>query len=290
MSGVGWYRSWLRVTASAAMPFRERSSFIGRELAGRRVTAEYRLRSSGLRAIVRHPLVDLGVVNEVLVHDEYSIPGPVARRLSALGRAPRVLDLGGNIGLFALRLFERFPGAAVTSFEPDPRNLEALQRCAASNPSLDWTIVPVAAGTSDGEAEFISDFALAQVATVADQFGGHLGYDRWIPAGRSYPSRANVTVSVRDVLPDLMDCDLLKIDIEGAEWAILGDRRFANMTAIAIVLEVHPRPGEPPSLTESRLRDAFDRAGLTWAGHWTAGAGADVIWAARPENASTERH
>jgi hypothetical protein len=43
-----------------------------------------------------------------------------------------------------------------------------------------------------------------------------------------------------DVFPMLKDADLVKIDIEGAEWAILTDPRFRELSAAALFLEYHP--------------------------------------------------
>lgn len=149
-------------------------------------------------AVVRHPLVDAPVLKELLAEDEYAFPKVVQDRLEPLGRPLRVLDLGGNIGLFGLRVFERFPDARVTTFEPDPRNLASLRQCAAANPGVDWTIVPAAAGVQDGEASFVSDFALGQLTTVASEFGGHEGHAQWIPAFQAYPEKSTVTVAVKD--------------------------------------------------------------------------------------------
>jgi hypothetical protein len=50
----------------------------------------------------------------------------------------------------------------------------------------------------------------------------------------------STTVPVRDVFPYMQECDLLKIDIEGGEWGLLADPRFASTSAKALVMEVHP--------------------------------------------------
>jgi len=43
-----------------------------------------------------------------------------------------------------------------------------------------------------------------------------------------------------DAIPLLDRSDLAKVDIEGGEWAILGDPRLAAITPEAMVLEYHP--------------------------------------------------
>jgi hypothetical protein len=48
-----------------------------------------------------------------------------------------------------------------------------------------------------------------------------------------------VTVPAHDVLARAGDVDFLKLDIEGAEWALLEDPRFAEMPARLVALEYH---------------------------------------------------
>ena len=56
------------------------------------------------------------------------------------------------------------------------------------------------------------------------------------------------TLPAADVFPYLEGADLVKIDIEGGEWPILSDPRFAELEARALVLEYHPHlcPGPDP--------------------------------------------
>jgi hypothetical protein len=62
-----------------------------------------------------------------------------------------------------------------------------------------------------------------------------------------------------DVLPQLADADLVKIDIEGAEWPILADDRFRELKARLVVLEYHaecsPQP-DPAAAAEQALVSA----------------------------------
>ena len=153
------------------------------------------------------------MLREVFVDDTYAPPDTVRRALSDLRHPMQVLDVGANIGLFALRCFDWFPDAVVTSLEPDPRNFATLERARAQNPGLRWKLVQAAAGPRDGEARFVSDFSMSQLASVADSFGGHLGHTPWIPADR-LPPIEQVTVQVTDLFAHLDGCDLLKLDIQ----------------------------------------------------------------------------
>jgi FkbM family methyltransferase len=279
---LDWQRRRLALAWEAAGVVRERGAFFGRELVGRRSTGEYALKQSGMKLALRHPWFDVAVLYEVFVADAYAFPEHIARRLRDLGRPAQVLDLGGNIGLFALRAYEQLPGARVVSFEPDPANLSVLRRCAALNPALDWEIIPAAAGRHNTAAAFISDFAWAQLAEVAQARGGHIGAADWIPERirHRHPATRTVEVEVKDMFPYCRQCDLLKIDIEGAEWDLLADPRFHEISALAVVIEAHPPPGAVGESLRS-LDDAFSRAGLTWSRTWTAGQDADLAWAWR---------
>jgi FkbM family methyltransferase len=229
-----------------------------RELRARSVTSVYGLRGSELKAVIRHPLVDTVVLAEVFRDGEYALAPRVRERLAALGREPRVLDLGGNIGLFALWLRHELGAMRVTSFEPDPRNIESLRRCIVVNQLADsWRVVEAAAGTSDGRARFISDFTVSQLASVPEQAGEeHKAWSSWMPIKRGLESAQpiEVDVEVKDVFGDMEQCDLLKIDIEGAEWALLADPRFTDVAADVLVIEAHysacPDPDPPGHLVK----------------------------------------
>src|SRR5687767_15025787 len=56
-------------------------------------------------------------------------------------RNPVILDGGANIGISAIHYKRLFPGAVITSFEPDPRACELLRRNLAVNRVDDVEIV-----------------------------------------------------------------------------------------------------------------------------------------------------
>ena len=280
---MAWDLRRLPVNLRTAAAVREPARFLARETLMRRATHAYRLRGSGQRAVIRHPVLDAWVLYEVFGRGEYALPEPVRRRLVALDRPVRVLDLGGHVGLFGLFAREALPGARLVSFEPDPRNLESLRRCVAENRAQDtWEVVPAAAGTRDGEASFTSDFGTSRLDAVAPGHGEGSSWERWVPAGRGgehLQSRA-ATVRVVDALPFLGRCDLLKVDVEGAEWAILDDPRFAQTSALALVMEVHP--GSCPAGAPAQvLAERLGAAGLSILGPPPPGDAASIVWALR---------
>jgi FkbM family methyltransferase len=189
-------------------------------------------------------------------------PSPAAAAaLDALGRPPRVLDLGANIGLFSVWCDLRWPGAHLTAVEPLPRNLELLRRnLELAAPAGGFEVVAAAATTSDGELTFGGDggFAQGRILTGEDASG--------------------IRVAARDAFALAEGTDLLKIDIEGAEWPILADPRFAALRAPVVMLEHHPEGApagrSPEDSAEAALRDAgyevartvveFPGAGIVW--------------------------
>jgi FkbM family methyltransferase len=215
---------------------RESARFVAREALGRRGTRAYRLRSSGLTVVIRHQTPDVVTLGEVFHRPDYAFPPAVDAMLGPRDRELRVLDLGANIGLFGLWIQAQRPSSRVIAFEPDPANAAMLRSVVARNRlGARWEVLEAAAGAADGSVPFeIGRFALSRVASAGD-----------------------ARVPMIDVLPRLTGTDLLKLDIEGGEWAIVGDPRFPSAAPPALVMEYHPHlapPGnEPRAAIERRL-------------------------------------
>lgn len=212
-----------------ARAVRESGRFVSRELLRREGVALYRLRETGLQIAIRHCTGDVVTLGEVFHDGDYEPPPEVAPSLDGLYE---IVDLGANIGLFSLFATARWPKARITAFEPDPGNV-AIQRLASTANQLHgrWTIVPAAAGTRDGNVPFLAGrAALSRIAQPGE------------------PDASDVPI--RDVLPIIEGVDLLKMDIEGGEWAILQDPRFRECAPRVAVLEYHPDrcPTENPHL------------------------------------------
>lgn len=237
----------------------ERVRFVLRELGGRRELVGYRLRSSGLTAYLRHGTPDVVTLDELFYSREYAFPPEVESRLAALGRPPRVVDLGANIGLFGLSVRERFPAAELIAVEADPENARVLRLCAVANDlGGRWQVIEGAASNREGERRFQAGrFSLSRLSNGDE---GDL-------------------VRAIDVFPELAQADLVKIDIEGGEWDLLGDPRLREVTA-ALVVEYHPHlcPEDDPHSAVERL--------LTEAGYTTRAVarrddGHGILWAWR---------
>lgn len=217
--------------------------------------ALYRLADANLTVALRHRSRDVDVLLEVLARPySYEIPSEVRDRLPA---SPEVLDLGGNVGMFALFAFSRLPGARVTSVEPDPRNLRVLRSTRAANPGKYWTIIDAAAGVAGGTLmlEFFGDYAQTRVS-----------------------ESGTTAVRCLDVLPLMQTADLIKIDIEGSEWPVLADPRFAEVKA-PMVIEWHEFGCRSLPALEAAER-AFHDAGFVTRGEY-GGLDTGQMWAWR---------
>lgn len=210
-----------------------------REHRGRQVLGVYHTRGRAIPYCLRHGTRDVGIFSEIFIAGEYDPPPAVAERLASLGRPPRILDLGANIGLFAASCRERWPGTHVVSVEPDPENLELLRRTAADSNEVE--VIAACACERDGSVHFVAgQFAESHVAD---------------------PDCTEETIEVPcvDALRLAATADLVKIDIEGSEWEILADPRLATIDAQALVMEWHeercPHP-DPPAAAHAALRAA----------------------------------
>jgi FkbM family methyltransferase len=232
---------------------RERRRFVRNELRRGAAIQRYRLRDSGVAIAIRHHTGDVMVLDEIFSQHEYEPPSPIA-----LDRVRRAVDLGANIGLFGAWLLGRLPAAEVVAYEADPANA-AVHRLAIEANGLEdrWRLVEAFAGNRDGTTRFTTG-----LHAVSHQGEG-------------------IEVRVVDVLPELAAADLVKIDIEGAEWPILADPRFRQLDADVVVLEYHAEgcPGEDPAVAaESALAAAGYE--VHHAGRKPA-FGAGLVWGTR---------
>lgn len=250
----------LRVTyALRAALVADSGRFAANELRRGATVETYRLRHSDVRVALRHHTADVMVLDEVFSQREYVAPDPVASSLNAQ-RPLRVADLGANIGAFGAWIFANYPDAQVVAFEPDQGNAAVHERAIAANDLSDrWRLLRYVAAERAGRAR---------------PAGGD-----WTTA--TFEPSESGEVEAVDVFPYLAEIDWLKMDIEGGEWPILADERFARIGAKAVVLEYHER-GCPADDPQAAATAALRQAGFTvFPGVSKPRFGAGLLWGLR---------
>jgi FkbM family methyltransferase len=173
-----------------------------------------------------------------------------------------VVDVGANIGMFALRAARQSPGARIIAVEPVSELAEAIGINAELH-DIDVTVLCSAMGNSNGEIDFTfyphnsvmsgrfadpeADVAVLKgyLLTAPDAQDGK-PLDRMV-AGRldAEPRRVPVTTLAKAAAEHGLDrIDLLKIDVEKAEMEVLdgvGDALWPRVGQV--VMEVHDIDG-----------------------------------------------
>ena len=172
---------------------------------------------------------------------------------SAVRSGAVVLDVGASIGSYAM-LFGQWtrPHGRVYAFEPAPDIRAVLERHVAID-DLDGIVVPVAAAASDanGRSPFVTP-------------GPH-GISRLAAAGESSPLQVETITIDEFCKREAVKPDLIKIDVEGAELAVLRGARDtlrARRRDIAVFVELHPTLWPALGVTREQIEAELARLGL----------------------------
>ena len=145
------------------------------------------------------------------------------------------LDVGSYHGYFAGVMAVNGAGA-VHCFEPNPENLQKLDRLARINSNLPLRIHRLALGDRDGETEFV---------LMAEDTMGKLAASEFKTA-RASGARFKVRVARLDTLVQRGEVplpDLIKVDVEGAEKMFLeGAMNSLRAKRPLVLLEYHSGP------------------------------------------------
>jgi FkbM family methyltransferase len=163
-----------------------------------------------------------------------------------------VLDLGANIGAFALFLQSRAPGVHVHCFEPADETRARLARNVEAN-GLGGSVTVYPFAVSD-RAGFVS-LGTAEHTIRRSIVGASATEAPAAPGGESVE-----TVSLAEAIArtGAATIDLLKVDIEGAEVEAVGGAPASAWSPVRrVILEYHDnlRPG-CSALVATRLREA----------------------------------
>lgn len=253
----------IRDCARLAALVRESRTFFIRERSHAPGIHVYRPRAAAeARIAIRHNGGDGATLDEVFGRRWYHPPREVAR---ALGRPGRILDLGANVGLFGAFATALWPLATVLGYEPDPASYVVHQRALAANGRGErWRVLLAAAGASEERVRFAAHGNPSSAVLEADQ-----------------SDTQETVVPQHDVLAQIARCDLVKIDIEGGEWAIIGDPRFGVGPPRAVILEYHAAGCPGADAREAALAFLAEAGMRTVPLPETERDGAGMVWALR---------
>ena len=205
---------------------------------------------------------------EIFVDGSYARPGfpPVAPQV--------VFDIGANIGLASMWFQQRWPGVAVVAAEPGPDPFEALSANLARHVP-NGVAHNVAVSSTTGSARFgyyagapaesglytdrDGETALASKLLVASGVGAR-DADRLAQARHriQYVDTPTVTVSQLLRTSGHDRIDLLKVDVEKAEWDVLAGIEDGDWPRIGnLVLEVHDLDGRLTAVAELLVGRGF---------------------------------
>jgi FkbM family methyltransferase len=245
-------RSWRRFTFNYALGLVPRSP--------------YRFRNGAVLKIARG--VEHAPIVEVFIRKEYGAPSGAAT----------IVDLGASVGVFSVYAAVLAPCSTVYAYEPSPEAFRLLNENVRLN------------GLSNRVRTFDLAVGGATGRRVLHTGGEGLFFPTTVARG---PSTAQVDVActtLAEILAsnDLRRVDLLKLDVEGAEYELLRAAPDEFLERIAeIRMETHDLDAadrNTPALT-SFLRDR----GFAIVRDTSSGRGVHTVWALRdPREAQRE--
>jgi len=190
-------------------------------------------RSSGRESFLRFKHADLWFgsapgTHELSPYIEIFITREYDDDYLTLGQEDTIIDIGANVGLFTIRYGKRFPGMRIFSFEPHPVVYQRLLKNLEVNDIANAVAVNAAITSSPGRASLFVGRATVAGSLIA-------------PARRLLPAfyvRA-ITLDAFCQAHSVASIGLLKIDVEGAEVAVLDSAQEVLKITKCIMVECH---------------------------------------------------
>ena len=154
-------------------------------------------------------------------------------RLARVNTCRVFWDVGANYGLYAFSLRASVPDLLVEAFEPDPDCIALLHRTLKLGGSDRVRVHPIALSDELGSMRFRRDLATGSTGSLLAR--DHSSDDASDPTGDSFI--IDVMASTIDAESDRLGIpDLIKIDVEGAELAVLRGARETLRSHVPIIL------------------------------------------------------
>jgi FkbM family methyltransferase len=169
------------------------------------------------------------------------------------------IDVGANIGLYSLGLSTLAPEGRIFAFEPSPAAFSHLQANLAANRVVNVEAFPLAVTDSTGTVVF-HDFSFYSAGSFAADERSLLTAEFF---GSEVLEAATTTLDDFVFGRDLERIDLVKIDVEGAELAVLaGAEKTLATFRPTVVMEFNTfgftiHQGVLPQTALARIRELF---------------------------------
>lgn len=191
-----------------------------------------RLAGGGLIVLNNSHFLETAVAHEIFVSEIYRSPRPLRP-----GSVRRIVDIGANVGYTLVWWMTHYPEARIEAFEPHPGHLSVLKKCIRLNGLVDRVVVhPAAVGTKNDRL-YLLDAGVCSAIVAQNGVG-------------------RIPVDVVDFFQAVEDgpIDLLKVDCEGGEYAVLMDSRFGELQVKTLVMEWHATVDHPKADKEILAR------------------------------------
>jgi FkbM family methyltransferase len=161
--------------------------------------------------------LDIAILYDIFVEDEYALP---------LDSDPKIIiDIGSNVGASLMYFSLKYPEAKIFGYEPDPHAFNTLKRNIEGYENI--SIEQTAIASSEGNIEFFIDPESSMSSSLQQRL------DR--------QKKVLVKTKTLDNIineHDIQEIDLLKFDVEGAEYDLF--REFQQINKINnLIGELH---------------------------------------------------
>ena len=199
---------------------------------------------------------------QIYYHQEMRIP-----------RHPTIMDVGANIGIYAVWAHRRYQPKALLCYEASPRTYtylqDNLQRLVDGSTTRAVAINRAVAGTAGQMLVLHQSTRVSGISTLVDR--SKVGWIGEASAGHQLETHeiATTTVSAEMSANQLAAVDVLKIDVEGYFLEVLKgitDKDFAGIRNIVVEVDYLPETGIKASEVEDLLiakgykTDCLDRS------------------------------
>lgn len=184
-------------------------------------------------------------------------------------KSPLIIDCGSNIGLGIFFFKILYPNSRIVGFEANPKVFSILEKNVSQFGLEEISVKNLALYDKNSEISFFTGNSEDNlIGSIHGQRGGQ--YEVKVKA-----------VKLSDYLQSYEEIDLIKMDVEGAEWKILSDLFEANAIRKVrqYLIEVHLNiPGMEEKLSD--FLAYFEKSGFTYnvrAENYSPGQFQDVL-------------